>query len=329
VGLSCALALADAGFDVEVWDPAPPLATASGVAAGMLAPAFEAVLDPVATPHFDLLLAARNLWPAFAERAGVQLDRAGALAAGSAEWIAALRSRFVALGLHPGELSPTVAAGLAPGLSNATEAALFTREDWRVDAGAAIAALRRSADDAGVQFVPQAADASAGGLLVIATGASTSLADVAPELAALSPIKGQILRVPGGEIGPFTVRGDGVYLAPGPGRLLVGATMEPGVSDTEVDEAKTRPLHAAAARLFPHLSEMVAEPAAGVRGATPDGLPLVGASRGGEALLAVGARRNGWLLAPLIGGMVAAMAAGREPGASASPLAPDRFSRAG
>src|ERR1700756_3309264 len=63
LGLSCALALSDAGYSVTVCDPGPPLGNASGVAGGMLAPVFEAVLDAEATAHFDLLLGARDLWP--------------------------------------------------------------------------------------------------------------------------------------------------------------------------------------------------------------------------------------------------------------------------
>ena len=83
LGLTTALALADAGAQVTVFDPAPAADNASGVAAGMLAPAFEAVLDAAATPHFDLLLAARDLWPALEARIGIVVDRAGALATGS------------------------------------------------------------------------------------------------------------------------------------------------------------------------------------------------------------------------------------------------------
>jgi len=38
-----------------------------GVAAGMLAPAFESALDPSSFGHFALLRTARDLWPDFAE----------------------------------------------------------------------------------------------------------------------------------------------------------------------------------------------------------------------------------------------------------------------
>ena len=80
LGLATALALADAGCDVTVCDPGG--ANASSIAAGMIAPVFEAVLDPAARAHFDILLAARDLWPALAQRAGIALDRCGAVAVG-------------------------------------------------------------------------------------------------------------------------------------------------------------------------------------------------------------------------------------------------------
>jgi len=88
LGLTTALALADAGAQVTVYDPAGPGDNASGVAAGMLAPIFEAVLDAAAAPHFDLLLAARDLWPALEARIGVVVDRSGAVATGDLPYLA-------------------------------------------------------------------------------------------------------------------------------------------------------------------------------------------------------------------------------------------------
>ncbi|MGZ8364103.1 MAG: FAD-dependent oxidoreductase, partial [Caulobacteraceae bacterium] len=80
LGLSCALALARAGAAVTVFDPAPLGCNASGVAAGMLAPAMEAALDPVSEGHFQLLRRARDLWPAFvADVPGAVVHRCGAL----------------------------------------------------------------------------------------------------------------------------------------------------------------------------------------------------------------------------------------------------------
>src|SRR6185369_146047 len=92
LGLSTALALADAGCAVTVCDPAPEGANASGVAAGMLAPVFETVLDAEGSSDLPLLLAARNLWPGLAGRSGVELDRSGAVAVGSDGWLAQIRA---------------------------------------------------------------------------------------------------------------------------------------------------------------------------------------------------------------------------------------------
>jgi glycine oxidase len=54
-------------------------------------------------------------------------------------------------------------------------------------------------------------------------------------------------------------------------------------------------------------------------------LPLVGFSQSPGVLVAAGARRNGWLLAPLVGRMVAALACEADPGPYAGRLAPGRF----
>jgi glycine oxidase len=62
-----------------------------------------------------------------------------------------------------------------------------------------------------------------------------------------------------------------------------------------------------------------------VRAATPDGLPMAGFSAADGAILAVGARRNGWLLAPLVAQVVAACVMGRDAGPYAARLDPARF----
>ena len=67
LGSAIALRLARQGRAVTVFDPAPPGANASGVAAGMLAPVSEALFDPASQGHLDLMRRARDLWPAFAE----------------------------------------------------------------------------------------------------------------------------------------------------------------------------------------------------------------------------------------------------------------------
>lgn len=322
LGLTTALALADAGCVVTVCDPGGP--NASSIAAGMIAPVFEAVLDEAAAPHFDLLLAARDAWAALAQRAGVALDRTGALAVGDEAWLERVASRFAALHVRPAELGGATARGLAPGLSEAIGEALLTREDWRVDAPLALGALRTAAAEAGVTLQPRIVRARGDAdVLVLATGAREERADLAPELAALSPIKGHIVRVAGPSAGA-AVRGEGVYAAPGSG-MAFGATMEHGRSDVTVEEDKTGPLLAAGLRLFPGLRGLPIQVAAGVRATTPDGLPMAGWSEAPRVALAAGPRRNGWLVAPLVAKVVVACVTGRDPGPYAARLDPARF----
>ncbi|HSV04825.1 MAG TPA: FAD-dependent oxidoreductase [Phenylobacterium sp.] len=325
LGLCTALALADSGCRVEVADP-DPRANASAVAAGMLAPVFEAVLDPEVAPAFDLLIAARDLWPGLEARAGVRLDRSGAMAVGDETWLAGVQASLVRLGLHGIDLPRRTAGDLAPGLAPDARHALLVREDWRLEPRQALAALRASAEAAGVAFRGEAVrDLGGADWLVVATGAGQALADLAPEIAMLAPIKGQILRYSEVRRAGVSVRGDGVYATPSSEGLAIGATMEPGASDSAPDRKALQPLVTRAAALFPALAGAKFAVSAGVRAATADALPLVGLSANAKVILAVGARRNGWLLAPLVAQVVAACVSGRDAGMAARRFDPARF----
>ncbi len=315
VGSVAALALARAGAEVLLADPAAAGANASGVAAGMLAPAMESALDPLSHGHYGLLRRSRDAWPGLAESIGAPLHRCGALwfAADGAER-AAVWGRLVEAGAVVEELAPDAAEGLSPGLS-APGAAIHTGEDWRLDPISTLAALHRALEAAGGRRVHAALTAFDAGrarlstgefvsadLAVLASGGKPAEFVEAPaELASLDPIKGQIVRFPG--VGPRSgpiVRHASGYVVPGAEGPFAGATMEAGRGDLGVDPATVCELTAAAAGLFPKLAKAAARGAAGVRYGAPDGLPVVGASSRPGVFLALGARRNGWLLAPLI-----------------------------
>lgn len=302
LGLCIALALARAGRPVTVCDPAPVGDNASGVAAGMLAPVFETVLDAQGGEQLDLLRAARDLWPAFLD---MPLDRSGAVYRG--DRVDEVRARLDALGADWRD----------------TADGPLTMEDWRLDAGAAMTRLYVTAERAGVRFEGRGLTADDVGLRVLATGSGG--AGLAPELACLTPVKGHILRLAGGPAGGSVVRGDGVYLCPDPAGALLGATMEAGLDDRRVDPDQVAGLRRRGERLWPELAGLRARADVGVRAATPDGLPMVGWSARPDTLLAVGARRNGWLLAPLVARTVAAYVAGDDPGSYAARLDPRRF----
>jgi glycine oxidase len=128
-----------------------------------------------------------------------------------------------------------------------------------------------------------------------------------------------------GDVGRMSLRGEGAYVVPAAGGLAIGATMEPGVSDPAVDPMRGPPLREAGERLFPAVVGAPFRLLAGVRAATPDGLPMVGASSEPGVLVAAGARRNGWLLAPLVAQIIAACVTGRDPDPYAARFEPRRF----
>lgn len=302
LGLCIALALARRGFAVTVVDPAVPGDNASGVAAGMLAPVFEAALDPLSGGHLDLLRAARDAWTDFAP---VTLDRTGALWRGPDA--TGMEARLDALGAR----------------WRRTPEGTFTDEDWRLDPGAAMTVLYAQAARAGVRFETRAAGEAEQGPLVVATGSGG--AGLAPELDRLTPIKGHILRVAGGPASGPVLRGEGVYLCPDPAAAVLGATMEFGRDDLRVDADQVAALKRLGESLWPGISALRARAETGVRAGMPDGLPLVGPSARPGVFLAVGARRNGWLLAPLVARTIAAYLASEDPGPFAARLDPRRF----
>jgi len=315
LGSAAALVLARAGFKVTVFDPAALGGNASGVAAGMLAPVSEALFDPASRDHLALMRRARDLWPAFAAELGIAISRVGVRLEGSDTWREQVSQRLRDLGLPASE---------------------SIAEDWRIEARQALTALYAAARVAGAQFEAVAVEGFAPGALlladgrvetfdalVVATGPGARDGHLAPETVVLAPIKGQILRITRGE-DEAVVRGEGVYLAPGE-TLAIGATMEAGRDDLEPDASATQSLRAAAWALRPELDLDKAKVEVGVRVTTPDGLPLVGWSRAPGVLLAVGARRNGWLFAPLVARMVAAYLNGDNPGPDAAAMDARRF----
>ena len=337
IGLACAMRLAEAGWRVDLHEGHAAGPNASQVAAGMLAPASEALLDSAGP--YPMLVHARDLWADFAASLALPLSREGALHLLAPE---PARARMIAaerLGARAVLLSPAgLARALPPGLVASQGAVgVSFADDWRLEAGAALRALAARVRNAGVrataaadptQALPRALGVDA---VVIAAGwGAARFAGLAPEAASLSPVKGQLLRFVGAgpPHGPV-VRGEGVYLVPDAAGAIVGATMEPGAADVAPDPARLADLRARAARLDPSLAHAAAQEGVGVRATTPDGLPLVGPSATPGVFWAAGARRNGWLLAPLVAEGVAAYLDGRDPGPWAPLLHPRRFDPSG
>lgn len=342
IGSILALTLAEEGASVVLADPAGLGDNASGVAAGMLAPAFEAALDPLSAGHFELFMASRDAWPALAARVGAPeraLVRSGAVWAGDEASVAEMHARLRSLGARAELATPIKAETLAPGLV-APAGTVFTPDDWRLEPAMMLSALGQAFLRAGGRLIASAVTGLDGArrtladggtieadTLILATGMPPAgVRDGLPEFAALQPVKGQIARFAGARPrAGVMVRANGVYVTPSVLGPVAGATMEAGVGDRTVDPAAIAQLRERAAAWLPELAKARAEGAAGVRAATPDGLPLVGASSREGLLLALGARRNGWLLAPLIARMIADRLAGAAEGPWDRAFAPGRF----
>jgi len=314
LGLTIALCALEAGAEVEVWDPAGPLDNASGVAAGMIAPVAEAVFDGLGASHRALLAAARDRWPGLASRVlDLELDRSGTLLC----FPDRVRLAAALSGLLEGE-----AAAAGP-------SSLFAAGDWRVDPRTALPALRRAVTRLGGQFVARRLDLgerTRWDRVILASGpAARSDSATAPELSVLRPIKGQIVHFAGGPASGPVVRTAELYLVPHKGGAVAGATMEPDRDDRTVEIETILRLRALAISVHPELQGVAFKGDAGVRTAAPDALPLVGPSSTPGLMLAVGARRNGWLLAPLVGEILVSYLSGGDGGAFGPIVAPSRW----
>lgn len=330
LGSAAGFALAEAGCEVTIVDPAK-VPNASRVAAGMLAPAMEVALDRAAAPHAELLKRARAAWPAFAARAGVAISERGAWALGSADFAEGVRGRLEAAGFGVGSQGIAAARAAVPGLAEAVGGGVFTPHDAALDAPAALAALRAGVLARGGRWLaaqalgiaPPRLLTSEGDVLfdrlILATGAGTGLV---ADTDGLEPIKGHILEAEDFAYDGPVLRGEGVYVAPAARGARIGATMEAATDDLIPSPHKARGLQAAAARLLPAIAGVAAEARVGVRAATPGGLPWVGPARDGSTLLAVGARRNGWLLAPLVAEALSAYVFDGPPPRGLQALAP-------
>jgi glycine/D-amino acid oxidase-like deaminating enzyme len=224
----------------------------------MLAPAFEMALDPPAPDALDLLLAGRDLWPDLAGRLGVSLDRTGAAAIGPEAWLDRLEARLAALGLKGRPAGRAEMEAMSSGLGARFRRAVFTPQDWRIEPQAALQAMVRRLQDLGGTLetgtfaLRDLKDAASP--VVLATGADRRLEGLVPELAGLSPIKGQILWRPGPSPPVGVIRTPGAYLLGSGGGFLAGATMEAGRSDRAADLEAQVELRGALADAFPSLA---------------------------------------------------------------------------
>jgi glycine/D-amino acid oxidase-like deaminating enzyme len=150
----------------------------------------------------------------------------------------------------------------------------------------------------------------AAGHVVIAAGSWTGHLEIDdPPVTAVRPVRGQLLRLHWrGAPLRHIVWGPDCYVVPWQDQtVLVGATVEDVGFDERTTAAGVRDLLDAVCELLPEAWRATfLEARVGLRPATPDGLPFLGASaRSDRFVYATGHYRNGILLAPLTAHLIA------------------------
>lgn len=355
IGCSAARELARAGASVAVVERDQPGTHASWAAAGMLSP--QAECDEPG-PFLDLLRAARALFPDVArelrEETGIDVayrDVGTLLVALNDDDERHLEARCAwqtEAGLPVSRLGGEEARGLEPALSPAVRWALRFPEDHQVDNRRLARALWQAAASAGADFrtgreavrlltdgIRATGVELAGGerieagRVVLAAGSWAGRLRGLPRPLPVRPVHGQLLAVrTSPPLLEHVVDSPRCYLVPRlDGRLIAGATVEETGFRTAVTPAGLLHLLSSALEIVPSLSGApVVETWSGLRPGTPDDLPILGPDPEMEGLIyAAGHYRNGILLAPLTGRLVADLALGRSPAADLSPFRPDRF----
>jgi glycine oxidase len=337
IGLSLALELHHRGARVIVLERSIPLGEASTAAAGMLAaddPHNPSPLQPLA----NLSL---SLYPAF-------LDRIHILSGIRVPF--QTRKTLQSLAIHTttphSKLSSDDLAKLLPPLTpHHHRFTLFDEHslDPRQLAAALLAAIRAIPIDLR-PHTPVLSTRAIGNAMEIqtptgqleanyfvdCTGAwattTSSLSNIK-----VTPRKGQMLSV--ALPGPLdlVVRTPDIYIVPrttGPhaGQAIIGATIEDAGFDKTVHASDIARLHAAAAELLPPLATAPRiEAWAGLRPATRDNLPILGAlPNQPNHLLATGHFRDGILLAPATAHLIAQLLTNESPTINLTPFSADR-----
>ena len=357
-GLSCAWRLAQDGAIVTVLDRGPVSASALWASGGMLAAGFEACVEldarhSLAQPFAHALNQAADFWPGWVGElepyatAPLGYDRFGVLTPLLTESDEALAQAAVdqaaLLGVEAIVLAAQDLARLEPSLTPARGGILFPG-DGQLDNRALASALIRAVisvggqveSGVGVATLKRVAGVVKGvtlangrsleaDVVVLATGVARIAQ--APPSAGLRPVKGQMLAFELGahEAPGHVIRGFDIYLAAKPGgRLVVGATVEPGVVDLTTDQAALQRLANRAKAHLPALtSRAPADSWSGLRPASADEMPVIGRVEPG-LIVAGGGYRNGVLLAPLFAETVCDLAFDRPPPGAAAAFSPQR-----
>ncbi|MEP7383714.1 MAG: FAD-dependent oxidoreductase [Gemmatimonadota bacterium] len=346
VGLACARATAARGLATCLVGRRRP-GVASIAAAGFLAPTVE----PVRGRAFQFTLSARDRYRSFLDElrdvTGLEVPFAldGVLRIAATEREAATLAKSADSSTHwrsaseIAELEPALHAPFG-GLVHAGDGMVDNQRLMGVlDAAVAAQAIpRHDAQATRVELVGDEAvlhlDTGArirSRHLIIAAGAWAPHLPGLPRPLPIRPLRGQMMALAAAPALRRPVFGHGGYVVPRTAQrqVMVGSTAETVGFTTGTTDAALAGFRVTATRLVPSLARAdEVRTWCGFRPMTLDGLPIIGADPDAPAILyAAGHSRNGILLAPLTGDVVAALAAGDPPGHDLSPFAMSRFSR--
>jgi tRNA 5-methylaminomethyl-2-thiouridine biosynthesis bifunctional protein len=337
-GASLVAALTRLGVAPRLFEGEGIGAGASGAPAGLVNPRLDAGGGPAARLHVQAVERARDLYLAAAPAAVLA---EGVVQLEGQPRDAARFDRIAAWdGIAPGAMVRLTPDGVAAALDEPQgPGGLRMSQALVVQPAALVRSLLGAAAPEPVRIAAVRPTPGGRWALIDAAGATVAEADAVclaagwrtPELAAAAPIRpvrGQVSVAAGALPGGAAAWGG--YVAPGPaGSVLFGATHDRDETGTDVRDADHARNLALLARARPHLADALAGAPlagwAGVRGATPDHLPLAGELAPGLYCLA-GLGGRGFTLAPLLAEHVAAQIAGapnplpRELQAAVDPL---------
>lgn len=354
MGCSVAYRLAKDGAQVTVLERSIPGAEASAAAAGILGPTIESFDDALA---LQLGRRSRELHAELAEELDelfgidVGFRRCGVIkVALDEDELAELERQAESLrvqGVRCERWSSDELAEEEPSCNRRALGALSMAEDAQVEPRKLFAAIALGAEHEGVTFRTgttvrgvSVAEGRVRGVqleeenleaerVVVAAGSWTTLIPGLPFGAAtIYPVRGQMIttqtRPP---IFRRVVFGAGGYVVTRPdGRVLCGSTMERVGFQRGITFGGMADVIEKAVRIAPSLRNAPIESHwSSFRPGTPDGLPLVGATRIEGLYLASGHYRNGILLAPLTAELIAEAMAGEPRSREADALSPSRF----
>jgi glycine/D-amino acid oxidase-like deaminating enzyme len=309
----------------------------------MLAPSVERAVGPA----HDFGIAARDRYPGYleflAERTGIQvpLNRRGILQV-------ALSGKAI-MGLK--KTAPSTARWvdakelreLEPALSHAV-GAMFNPDDGAVDNIVLLSALLKLVrvgtrvmmlHDAVAEVEPRESSATvrttsgtthSARHVVLAAGAWVGRISGARLGKAVEPARGQLVSYSISPLG-HVAYGPRGYVVPRGDTTIGGTTMENVGFDASTTSEGAKRVRSVAEEICPSLSgSNVTRSWAGLRPVTPDMLPILGPDPQHRSLIyACGHSRNGVLMAPLTGDLIADLVTGTPLSLDLSQFRPDRF----